>query len=901
MSPHSLTVDEVLTQLDADKGGLSQAEADHRLERDGPNKLADPEKDSIPKRVLKHFNDVLIYVLLLAVVVTALLQHWIDSAVILAVVLVNAAIGYIQEGKAEAALEGIRTMLSPEAHVLRDGTWAEVDATTLVTGDVIRLRSGDRVPADVRLFATTHLQVEESALTGESAPVTKEPDPVGQDEGIGDRTSMAYSSTLVTSGRGAGVVVATGVDTEIGRIDTMISEVQTLATPLTRAINRFGKLLSVAILALAVVMLGIGVLAHGDPVADGLLAAISFAVAVVPEGLPAIMTITLAIGVQRMAGRNAITRRLTAVETLGSVTVICSDKTGTLTTNEMTVRSVITADAGYDVTGTGYEPSGEVTLDGEPATLDRPDLAALVEAMAVANDAEVDADDDGVWQMVGEPTEGALQTLAVTCGFDSSRYHRRDEVPFESEHKLMAVLVDTPDERGAVFVKGASDALLDRCTGELSDGEVGPLRRDRWDEEITELTGRGLRVLAAARREADGDERSLDLADIDEGLVLLGVVGILDPPRPEAIEAIAACKRAGITVKMITGDHPSTALAIAKEMDIVDADHADDAVVPGTELEAASDEELTALAQERSVFARTSPEHKLRLVTALQSVGEVVAMTGDGVNDAPTLRRADVGVAMGIKGTEATKEAAEIVLADDNFASIERAVEEGRTVYDNLRKAILFMLPTNGAQGLVILAAVVANFALPLTPTQILWVNMVTAVTLALSLSFEPTEPGIMDRPPRRPGAPILGGYFLWRITFVSVLMCGATIAVFFLTKTATGDLAVARTLAVNALVFAEVFYLLNSRFLTAASYDPRRLFGNPVAWMSIGVLLVLQAGFVYLPFLNTLFGTTALSPQQWLLPIAIGAGIFVIVEVEKAVVRWWQVRHPGVRKATRL
>lgn len=902
MNSHSLTVDEVLTQLDTDKEGLSSTEAGHRLEKEGPNKLPDPEGETLFRRIIKHFNDVLIYVLLVAVVITALLQHWIDSAVILGVVIINAAIGFIQEGKAEAALEGIRKMLSLDAHVLRDGHWVKVDATTLVPGDVVRLRSGDRVPADIRLFATTNLQVEESALTGESLPVTKKPDPVGEDAGIGDRTSMAFSSTLVTSGRGAGVVVGTGIDTEIGRINTMISEVETLATPLTRAMNRFGKQLSLAILVLAVVMFAIGVFVHSDPMADGLLAAISFAVAAIPEGLPAIMTITLAIGVQRMARRNAITRRLTSVETLGSVTVICSDKTGTLTKNEMTVRSVVTADAGYEVTGIGYEPDGQVQLDGAAVGLERGDLAALVEALGVANDAEVDADDDGVWQMVGEPTEGALQTLAVKCGFDSSEYDRRDEVPFESEHKLMAVLADTVDDRSLVLVKGAPDALLERSSSELVDGRIRTLRRHWWEERVDELTRQGLRVLAAARRDAGEDEHSIELDDLDEGLVFLGIVGIVDPPRPEAIEAIADCKRAGITVKMITGDHPSTALAIAKEMGIVDADHADDAVVPGTELENATDEELTVLAQERSVFARTSPEHKLRLVKALQATGEVVAMTGDGVNDAPTLKRADVGVAMGIKGTEATKEAAEIVLADDNFASIARAVEEGRTIYDNLRKAILFILPTNGAEALVILAAVVANFALPLTPTQILWVNMVTAVTLALALGFEKSEPGIMDRPPRDPNASILGGYFLWRITLVSVLLGGATIAVFHMGKEGDpANLELARTVAVNTLVFGEVFYLLNSRFLKAASFYPRRLFSNPVAWASIGVLMVLQAGFVYLPFMNNLFGTTGLSPRHWVIPIAIGLGIFVVVEIEKAVIRWWEVRHPGIRKAASL
>ena len=897
MGAHSRTVDEVLEQLGVDKGGLTTAEARRRLETEGPNRLPDAPPESLIRRIAKHFNDILIYVLLVAVVVTALLQHWIDSGVILGVVLINAAIGFIQEGKAEAALEGIRKMLSLDAQVRRDDHWVKIDAEDLVPGDVVRLRSGDRVPADMRLLATTNLQIEESALTGESLPVEKEPDPVDEDSGVGDRTSMAFSSSLVTAGRGVGVVIGTGVDTEIGRINTMISEVQTLATPLTRAMRRFGKQLSIAIGVLAAVMFAIGLLLHGNPPGDMMIAAISFAVATIPEGLPAIMTITLAIGVQRMAKRNAITRRLTSVETLGSVTVICSDKTGTLTKNEMTVRAIATAAAKYTVSGTGYQPDGQVLLDDAPVGLERPDLFALIEAMAVANDAEVNEDEDGRWRMVGEPTEGALQTLAVKCGFDSSEYDRRDEVPFESEHKLMATLDESPDDRPLVLVKGAPDGLLDRSRTQYSgtDGETD-LDRDWWEARIAEMTVRGLRVLAAARRVPDEDQRSLSLADLDEGLVFLGVVGIVDPPRPEAIEAIATCKRAGITVKMITGDHPATALAIAQEMDIVSSDSGDDAVITGVELEAATDDELRTIAQDYAVFARTSPEHKLRLVKALQATGEVVAMTGDGVNDAPTLKRADVGVAMGIKGTEATKEAAEIVLADDNFASIARAVEEGRTIYDNLRKAILFILPTNGAEGLVILAAVIGGFALPLTPTQILWVNMVTAVTLALALGFERPEPGIMDRPPREAGASILGGYFLWRIAFVSVLMGGATILVFQMAKGNTGDLDIARTVAVNTLVFGEIFYLFNARFLRAASFHPRRLLGSSVAWMVVGVLLVLQMGFVYLPFMQELFGTAALSPRHWIIPTAIGLGIFIVVEIEKAVVRWWVARHPKGR-----
>jgi potassium/sodium efflux P-type ATPase len=693
---------------------------------------------------------------------------------------------------------------------------------------------------------------------------------------------MAFSSSLVTGGRGLGVVTATGSTTEIGRINTMIGEVETLATPLTRQMTAFGKQLSVAIVGFAAVVVLIGLVLHDYPVTELLLAAIGFSVAAIPEGLPAILTITLAIGVQRMARSNAITRRLNAVETLGSVTVICSDKTGTLTQNEMTARRVVTSRNRYEVSGTGYEPRGAVHLGDAVASVeDHADLAALVEAMAVANDSDV-VEHHGRWTVDGEPTEGALQTLALKAGFDPAGYERRAVVPFESEHKMMATLDETRDGRSVVLVKGAPDRLLDLSTSELTaDGTSGELRRDWWDRQVDELGSEGLRVLAAARREPMGGDHELTLEEVHD-LQFLGLVGIVDPPRPEAIDAVEACRRAGITVKMITGDHAGTAVSIGRELGIGDGERA----ITGTEIEAASDEALQDLVHRHDVFARTSPEHKLRLVKALQAGNEVVAMTGDGVNDAPALKRADVGVAMGIKGTEATKEAAEIVLADDNFASIARAVEEGRTIYDNLRKSILFILPTNAAQALVIVTAIVLGLDLPLTPTQILWVNMVTAVTLALALAFEPAEPDIMGRPPRTPGRSILDRFFLWRIGFVGVLVGGATIAVFLLADRGADDLDTARTLAVTTLVLSQVFYLFNSRFLREASFPIARVISNRIAWAMVGVLILLQLGFVYLPFMNTLFHTAPLDGRQWLIAAAIGLTIFIIVEVEKVGLR---------------
>ncbi len=887
--PHARSGEEVAQELGGGVDGLAEPEVGLRREAVGANRLPAAAKPGWLQRVLRHFHDTLIYILIGAAVITAALGHWIDTLVIMAVVILNAIIGLIQEGKAEQALEGIRKMLSAHAQVRRDGEWKEVDAGDLVPGDLVRLRSGDRVPADVRLLDSNNLRIEESALTGESIPSAKQSDVVERKAGVGDRVNMAFSGSIVTTGRGIGIVTATGVHTELGKINRMISEVEVLATPLTRQMAAFSKTLSFVIIGMAVAMFAMGWILHDYTVAELFFAAIGFAVAAIPEGLPAILTITLAIGVQSMARQNAITRHLTSIETLGSVTVICSDKTGTLTRNEMTVRQVITHHREYQVTGVGYAPEGRITFDGTLAPpQENGDLQAVIETMAVCNDSDI-VEKDGHWVVNGEPTEGALWALARKAGFDGGGYERVASIPFESDNKFMATLHRLPDGGATrIFMKGAPDRLLERCRQQRgSGGVVEPLDRAYWDRWIDTLGGQGLRVLGAVMREVHDDKDDLLIGDLEEGMIFLGLVGIVDPPRPEAIEAIRKCRDAGIRVKMITGDHAGTACAIGREMGISDGDHA----VSGTEIEEADDEELQRLVRETDIFARTSPEHKLRLVKALQADGEVVAMTGDGVNDAPALKRADVGVAMGIKGTEATKEAADIVLADDNFASIERAVEEGRTIYDNLRKAILFILPTNGAEALVILIAVALGWVLPLTPVQILWVNMVTAVTLALALAFEPSEPGIMERPPRDPGARILDLQFLWRILYVSLLIGGATIAVFVIERRLGMPIELARTVTVNTLVCAQVFYLFNSRFLLASSWRLDRLFSNPVVWFAITALVLLQLGFVYLPFMQTAFGTVSLELRHWLVPLGVGLAVFTLVEGEKALSRR---RGPG-------
>ncbi|MDO5499282.1 MAG: cation-transporting P-type ATPase [Propionibacteriaceae bacterium] len=881
-APHATDATDLLAQLETEREGLSGEEAARRVEEIGPNKLPEAESDHPVVRFIRHFHDPLIYVLLVAALVTALLGHFVDTAVIMIVVVLNATIGYVQEGQADKALQGLRDMLSPEARVRRDGDWRKIEADQLVPGDVVRLRAGDRVPADARVLEANNLAIEEAALTGESEPAQKTPDPVDADADLGDRHSMAYSSTMVTSGSGLGVVTATGQQTEIGRINEMLSEVETLATPLTRQMNKFGKGLTSVIVGLSAVLFGVGWWLHDYELGELVIAAVGFAVAAIPEGLPAIMTITLARGVQLMAKRHAITRRLDAVETLGSVTVICSDKTGTLTRNEMTVTKAVTVDGDYEVEGVGYAPEGEITCEGQAVDPGAEhDLRSLAIVAGLANDAKVQ-ERDGEWVLLGEPTDGALRAFADKAGLADDIAERVAELPFDSENKFMASL-DQSDAGLRIHLKGAPDRLLDRCDRQGSGlSRTTGLDREHWEQRIDEASNEGLRVLAAAAREAPAGMEAIELADIDEGgFVFLGLFGIVDPPRPEAIQAIEECQEAGIRVVMITGDHAGTASAIGREMGIEA-----DSVVTGTELEDAGEEDLADLVCETDVFARTSPEHKLRIVSALQERGEVVSMTGDGVNDAPSLKRADVGVAMGMKGTEVTKEAADVVLTDDNFVSITDAVKEGRTIYDNLKKSIEFLLPTNGAQGLVILAAIMAGIILPLTPLQVLWVNMVVSVTLGLALAFEPSEPGVMKRPPRDPQGSLLNPLMLGRIAYVSILIGALTMTVFTIERDLGSPLEIARTTALTTLIVAQAFYLLNVRFIGTTSLRPQLLTTNPIAWIAMAVLAVLQLGFVYAPFLHEPFDTGPLEPRHWLVALAAGAVLFAIVEVEKAITR---------------
>ncbi|HVL88421.1 MAG TPA: cation-transporting P-type ATPase [Candidatus Thermoplasmatota archaeon] len=887
---HALTPEEALSAVASRAEGLSRAEANARLAREGANELAPPKRRGPIARFALQFHNVLIYVLLAAAGVTAFLGHWLDTGVIVGVVVVNAFIGFVQEGKAERALEGIRKLLSLQAVAVRDGVRRTIPARELVPGDVVFLQSGDKVPADLRLLTIKNLRIDEAPLTGESEPVEKSAKPADAGAVVGDRFCMAHSGTLVTFGQATGVVVATGMRTELGRISALLSEVQTVTTPLLRQIAQFARWLTAAILAVAAFTFLVGVgLRNFSPV-DMFLATVGLTVAAIPEGLPAILTITLAIGVERMAKQSAIVRRLPAVETLGSVTVICSDKTGTLTRNEMTVQTVAVAGRTLEVTGGGYAPRGGFRAGGSELPAPPAALVELARAGLLCNDAALHAEGDG-WRLEGDPTEGALVTLAMKAGLEPEserkRHPRLDVVPFESEHRFMATLNEGPAGSGWIAVKGAPERVLSMCDRERTvDGET-PIDRARWTELAADLAQSGQRVLAVAARTAGPKAATLSPHDVESGLTLLGLVGITDPPREEAKAAVARCRQAGIRVKMVTGDHALTARAIGKALGIGDGVR----VLTGRDLEAMDDATLAREATEVDVYARASPEHKLRLVQALQGRGHVVAMTGDGVNDSPALRRADIGIAMGVKGTEAAKEAAEMVLADDNFASIARAVEEGRTVYDNIRKALLFILPTNGGQALVVVAAVLFNigaltahgFELPITPVQILWVNMVVAVTLALALAFEPTEPDVMRRAPRPPTAPLLPARFALRITFVGALLAATTLFHFLFELDRGASLEAARTVAINTLVAGQAFYLFNSRFIFAPSLSRQAILGNRVVLLAVGALIVLQVAFTHWAPMQTLFETTALDLETWGRVTILGAVVFVAVEIEKA------------------
>jgi len=886
LAPWAAPVDDIYSELATGPGGLGAAEAAERLATYGPNRLPEARPRSAWARFLGQFANVLIYVLLGSAVVAALLGEVTDALVILAVVIANAVIGFVQEGRAERALDAIRNMITPAASVIRDGRRLTVAAETLVPGDVVLLEAGDRVAADIRLVKARNLRIEEAALTGESVPVDKSVHPVAAGAALGDRTSMAYSGTLVVAGQAAGLVVATGRATELGNISRLLGSVESMTTPLVRQMDRFARQLTAMILGVAVVGFAFAMFVRSYSLTDAFMAMVGLVVAAIPEGLPAVMTITLAIGVQQMARRNAIVRRLPAVETLGSVSVICSDKTGTLTRNEMTVRAVGTADGVIEVTGVGYEPTGAFRReDGGPHDIAEEPVGLIARAALLCNDARLRSSEAG-WVVEGDPMEGALVSLAIKAGNDEEAirraYPRIDEIPFDSRHRFMATLHREPEGTSVVYIKGAPERILRLCGEQLGRDGLEPIDRDRWHGEIHRLASDGQRILALGMKPMPAGAEKLAFDDLEGGVVFLGILGMIDPPREDAIAAVAECRAAGIRVKMITGDHASTASAIGRQLGLLDHDQ----VTTGDRLDGLDGAALRDVAEHTSVFARTSPEHKLSIVEALQAGNAVVAMTGDGVNDAPALKRADVGIAMGHKGTEAAKEAAEMVLLDDNFASIVAAVREGRTVYDNLKKVIGWTLPTSGGEALVILAAILAGLALPVTPVQILWINMITVVALGLTLAFEPTEPGAMARPPRRPDEPLLSGFLVWRVIFVSLLFVVGAFGMFFWALERGLEVETARTIVINTIVVMEIFYLFSIRYLHMTSLSLQGILGTPAVLIGVAVIVVGQFAFTYLPFMQTLFATRPVSLMDGLAIVGVGVLLLLILEVEKLVRR---------------
>lgn len=878
---HSLPYESVFERLESGEDGISRSEAEARLDEYGRNALPETKKTSALFRFFKQFHDILIYILFISAFITLMLGHYADTAVILVVTLVNALIGFFQERKADKALADIKAMLSPKASAIRNGLRSEIDASELVIGDIVSLKPGARVPADLRLIRAYDLKIEESALTGEALASDKTTAPLDPGTLLGDRSNMAYSGTFVKSGTGAGVVVATGLETELGRISQLLAETPPPETPLVREMARFGKHISAIIIVISVAVYAFGHFFRDYHPAELLLATIGLAIAAIPEGLPAMLSIILAIGVRNMAKRKAIVRNLPAVETLGSVSVICSDKTGTLTQNEMTVTSLMTQSGIFEVTGTNGSEEGAIEKDGQRIkSAEHPLLRELLSCFSHCNEAVINRDADGVLTANGEPTEVALAYAVMKDADVPEKQKRLAMLPFDSEHKYMASLHDG-GEHNVIFIKGAPDKLLFMSQDEQGVNRLQRTNIGYWENGIASMAAQGGRVLGAAMKIVDKTVSEITHESLEQGVVFLGLASIMDPPRPEAILAVESCKQAGILIKMITGDHAVTAVAIGQKMGIGDGDH----VLTGRDLDDMSPEQLRCAVRIYDIFARTTPEDKLKLVRAIQEQGLVCAMTGDGVNDAPALKMADIGIAMGIKGTEVSKGSAEIVLADDNFESIAAAVEEGRRIYDNLKKTILFILPTNGAESLLIIASILFGTAIPLLPVQILWVNMVTSVTVSLALVFEQTEADVMKRPPRPAGERIMNLYFTWRIFFVSTLMAGLTLLMSQVLLSSGYAEELVRTLTLQTIVFCQLFHLFNSRSIrTSAFVIP--FFSNSAVFVVSGLLIALQLAVTYIPFMNGAFGTVPVPAHLWGIPLLLGLVVFFAVEWEKFFMR---------------
>jgi len=876
-SYHTLTDREIVESLSScAKSGLTPEEVARRYQQYGWNELQFKPGKPAWLRFLLQFHQPLLYILLLAGAVKAFLGSWTNAWVIWGVTLINAIIGYVQEAKAEGAIASLAKAVTTETTVLREGQPLRIPSRDLVPGDLVMLASGDKVPADLRLLRVRNLQVDESALTGESVPVEKSIQVLPLNTPLAERLNMAYAGSFVTFGQGQGIVVATANATEMGQISRSMENRISLSTPLTRKFEKFSRTLLYVILTLATLTFVVG-LAQGGTWDAMFEAAVALAVSAIPEGLPAVVTITLAIGVNRMAKRHAIIRKLPAVEALGSATVICSDKTGTLTENQMTVQAIYAGGQHYRVSGGGYSPKGDINRisNGNEMALNTvklpPALAQCLTAGILCNDSHLKQTGTD-WVVVGDPTEGALIAVAEKAGLSqaglTTATPRMDAIPFESEYQYMATLHDAQPRM--IYVKGSVEALLRRCAQMLdAQGQMIALNPAQIKQEVDDMAGQGLRVLAFAQKPAATHQHAIDHEDIAADLVFLGLQGMIDPPRPEAIAAVHACQSAGIQVKMITGDHIATARAIAERMGIQTS--AGVVAFAGQQLAQMSDSEIHNAAAEGSVFARVAPAQKLQLVEALQSKGNIVAMTGDGVNDAPALKQADIGIAMGKGGTEVAREAAAMLLTDDNFASIEAAVEEGRTVYQNLRKAIAFLLPVNGGESMTILISALLARELPILSLQVLWLNMINSITMTVPLAFEPKSQGLMQQPPRNPNEPLLTRRLFRRILLVSVFNWILIFGLFEWAQATTGDIAVARTMAIQALVAARIIYLISISQLGANVVQYLRgrtgaISNAPILLLGIATAIVLQVLFSQWSVMNTLFATAPLTWNQWLI-----------------------------------
>lgn len=881
---HSIETDKIVEIFESDAtDGLGPLSIKHREDYFGKNALKERKKDSKLKKFFLQFHNALIYILLGASLVTALLHEWIDSGVIFAVVIINVIIGFIQEIKAEEAIESLKKMMTTEAVVIRDGKKISISSIDIVPGDVVLLESGSKVPADMRLIESKDLKVDESMLTGESVSTLKNISLQDQDITLNDRDNMAYSGTYVTYGRAKGIVVATAGYTELGKIAHLIEETTSMDTPLTKKISAFSKILLYVILVLAAFTFVVGILRENSAV-DTFMASVALAVGAIPEGLPAAVTITLAIGVSRMATKNAIIRKLPAVETLGSVTTICSDKTGTLTQNKMSVTDIFCAGTAYEVSGNGYEPKGRFFKDEEAIEFIDDSLKEILRVGYLCNESYL-LEKDGHYSINGDPTEGALVVSALKAGCSehilNTTFPRLDLLPFESDRQFMATInKDVSNNQNVLFLKGSIEKTLAICDFELVDGELVEIDRDKILHQAELFASKGLRVLAVAKKLIDEDK--IENRMLDNKFVFLGLQAMMDPPRQEAIEAVKESIGAGIKIIMITGDHALTAFSIAKMMSIVPEEtEFKGSVLRGSELFNLTDEELIEKVAEVRVFARVEPEQKLRIVDALQARGEIVAMTGDGVNDAPALKQADIGIAMGIGGTEVAKEASDMILSDDNFSSISHAVKEGRNVFDNLIKFITWTLPTNLGEGLVILFAIMLGLTLPILPVQILWINMSTAIFLGLMLVFEPKENDIMQRQPRDPKAPILNKSIIIQMLVVGVYMLVASYSMFNYALSQGHSVEYARTIAVNIFVFIELFYLFSCKDLDDPVYKTN-IFNNKLLLLGVGLMTFVQVTFTHAEFMHIMFKSESLDFQTWSEILLIAFGVLFVVEIKR-------------------